>query len=161
MASAIRPESSFNSQGCPRCRYDTFSPQRGTGQAWGDPPLFFVCQSVHKSARRCSSSRSRARCSLIPTVSRGSRLYHRLRETLLVSRSGVLSVDATGLPCLFRGLGFPRYSEFNHMSPYEGAIAYRCRRRARHSRRRCSGCRSAATTDRHTSGCMTNPHPVG
>lgn len=47
----------------PRCRYDAFSPQRGKGSARGQAPSAFVASDIiQKSARRCSSSRSRARC---------------------------------------------------------------------------------------------------
>ena len=142
----MAPGSSFNFRGCPRCRNDTFSPQRGTDHAWGFRPFLCVTQSINAPAD-VPVRVPEPVVPQYPVFPQGvDCIIISERCSLSVVRAFCSAVDATGLPCLFRGLGFPRYSEFNRTSPCEGAIAYRSRTRGRRSSNRCSGCRSAATT---------------
>ena len=78
---------------------------------------------AEKSGAGHSSSRSTAYCSILyprfPDISSGCRLYYQLTVLPLVSRSGGFLRHGVAMPL---GLGFPRYSRFDHVSPHERAI---------------------------------------
>ena len=61
-----------------------------------------------------------------PDISPGCRLYYQLTVLPLVSRSGGFLRHGVAMPL---GLGFPRYSRFDHASPHERAILLTIRAR--------------------------------
>lgn len=158
---------------CPRCRNDTFSPQRGKDLARGSSPLL-VCQSIfQKSARRCSSSRSRARCCRCRKRDRHYRrrcsgcqsaathkTHQRMRSQSLPGLLRDFFYQGTCVPSSMRLLTQP--PEIHPCSRLRKAARRRsrtrprarcCRRRKRDRqyRRRSSGCQSAATQKTHLS----------